>query len=105
MQLKSAEVSADVADTVDASSNLPRSQETRKSKTKKVKNYLRKCKGALSERLLEEDRRADLSRSRTSLYEDARTTSPEPQPSPEKKTPTKESKFHDEETEERDGLA
>ncbi|EZA60609.1 hypothetical protein X777_14635 [Ooceraea biroi] len=181
MQLKSAEVSADVADTVDASSNLPRSQETRKSKTKKVKNYLRKCKGALSKgdesvtekkrqenctswyledvstctshqeardepaekytefpegrfensvrelvenpstetlegnqvscsenlestpdvalaRLLEEDRRADLSRSRTSLYEDARTTSPEPQPSPEKKTPTKESKFHDEET-------
>lgn len=27
---------------------LPRSQETRKSKTKKVKSYLRKCKGALS---------------------------------------------------------
>ncbi|XP_053971308.1 uncharacterized protein LOC128872533 isoform X1 [Hylaeus volcanicus] len=29
-------------------STLPRSQETRKSKTKKVKSYLRKCKGALS---------------------------------------------------------
>ncbi|KAK2585711.1 hypothetical protein KPH14_010324 [Odynerus spinipes] len=28
--------------------NLPRSQETRKSKTKRVKSYLRKCKGALS---------------------------------------------------------
>lgn len=27
---------------------MPRSQETRKSKTKKVKSYLRKCKGALS---------------------------------------------------------
>ncbi|KOC67078.1 hypothetical protein WH47_11731, partial [Habropoda laboriosa] len=30
------------------SGTLPRSQETRKSKTKKVKSYLRKCKGALS---------------------------------------------------------
>jgi len=47
-QLKSAEaISADAADNVDGN-NLPRSQEIRKSKTKKVKNYLRKCKGALS---------------------------------------------------------
>ncbi|XP_076761909.1 uncharacterized protein LOC143429935 isoform X2 [Xylocopa sonorina] len=30
------------------SGTLPRTQETRKSKTKKVKSYLRKCKGALS---------------------------------------------------------
>ncbi|XP_043248649.1 uncharacterized protein LOC122395269 [Colletes gigas] len=30
------------------SGTLPRSQETRKSKTKKVRSYLRKCKGALS---------------------------------------------------------
>lgn len=45
-----------VGDTGEASSGeqqpeggtLPRSQETRKSKTKKVKSYLRKCKGALS---------------------------------------------------------
>ncbi|KAK1121427.1 hypothetical protein K0M31_010229 [Melipona bicolor] len=44
-----------VGDTGEASSEqqpeggtLPRSQETRKSKTKKVKSYLRKCKGALS---------------------------------------------------------
>ncbi|XP_012287309.1 uncharacterized protein LOC105703468 [Orussus abietinus] len=28
--------------------NLPRSHETRKSKTKRVKNYLKKCKGALT---------------------------------------------------------
>lgn len=38
-------ISVDTGDNVD---NLPRSQETRKSKTKKVKNYLKKCKGALS---------------------------------------------------------
>ncbi|KAK9310435.1 hypothetical protein QLX08_000196 [Tetragonisca angustula] len=44
-----------VGDTGEASSEqqpeggtLPRSQETRKSKTKKVKSYLRRCKGALS---------------------------------------------------------
>ncbi|KAI4503459.1 hypothetical protein M0802_001681 [Mischocyttarus mexicanus] len=34
--------------TDNADVNLPRSQETRKSKTKRVKSYLRKCKGALS---------------------------------------------------------
>lgn len=183
-RLKSTEVisAAEVADNVDTGNNLPRSQETRKSKTKKVKNYLRKCKGALSKgdetvterkrqenctswyledvststshqeardepserytefpeerldesvrepiedpatetvlersqascsknlegtpdealaRLLEEDRRADLSRSRTSLYEDARATSPELQRAPGEKTSTKESeRFHDEE--------
>nr|XP_050867484.1 uncharacterized protein LOC127071818 isoform X2 [Vespula vulgaris]XP_050867485.1 uncharacterized protein LOC127071818 isoform X2 [Vespula vulgaris]XP_050867486.1 uncharacterized protein LOC127071818 isoform X2 [Vespula vulgaris] len=38
--------SLDNADNGDV--NLPRSQETRKSKTKRVKSYLRKCKGALS---------------------------------------------------------
>lgn len=152
---------------------LPRSQETRKSKTKKVKSYLKKCKGALSKgdenvtekkrqenctswyledvptcasqqedhdeppekytefleerlekaardaepiedlapetleenfsrdenleetshealtRLLEEDRRAVLSRSRTSLYEDVRNVNPE-QPVSDEKIPTKE---------------
>ncbi|XP_015182077.1 PREDICTED: uncharacterized protein LOC107069348 isoform X3 [Polistes dominula] len=36
----------DTSDNTDI--NLPRSQETRKSKTKRVKSYLRKCKGALS---------------------------------------------------------
>ncbi|XP_014601576.1 PREDICTED: uncharacterized protein LOC106785530 isoform X1 [Polistes canadensis] len=36
----------DITDNTDI--NLPRSQETRKSKTKRVKSYLRKCKGALS---------------------------------------------------------
>lgn len=39
-------ISTDAGDNVD--NILPRSQETRKSKTKKVKSYLRKCKGALS---------------------------------------------------------
>lgn len=171
-------IPADASDNVDY--NLPRSQETRKSKTKKVKSYLKKCKGALSKgdesvtekrrqenctswyledvpacasqqedrdelpekytefpeerlegaardaepvedpapetlevcvsrgenleetphealaRLLEEDRRADLSRSRTSLYEDARNTNPE-QPVPDEKTLTKEPElFRDE---------
>lgn len=170
-------ISADAGDNVD--NHLPRSQETRKSKTKKVKSYLKKCKGALSKadesvtekrrqenctswyledvatcasqqenrdelpekytefpeerlegaardaepvegpasetleesfsrsenleetphealtRLLEEDRRADLSRSRTSLYEDARNVNPE-QPVSDEKTSTKESElFHD----------
>ncbi|KAL6261660.1 hypothetical protein P5V15_006748 [Pogonomyrmex californicus] len=162
----------DAADNTD--NILPRSQETRKSKTKKVKSYLKKCKGALSKgdesvtekkrqenctswyledvptcasqqedrdeppekytefpeerlegaardvelvedrafetleenfsrgenlgetphealtRLLEEDRRADLNRSRTSLYEDARDANSEQFISDEK-TPTKES--------------
>ncbi|XP_011697958.1 PREDICTED: uncharacterized protein LOC105455945 isoform X2 [Wasmannia auropunctata] len=170
--------SVDAGDNVD--NTLPRSQETRKSKTKKVKSYLKKCKGALSKgdesatekrrqencsswyledvpacasqqedrdelpekytefpeerleeaardappvedpapetleenfsrgenleksphealtRLLEEDRRADLSRSRTSLYEDARDASPE-QPVSDEKTPIKEPElFRDE---------
>lgn len=169
-------ISADASDNVD--NTLPRSQETRKSKTKKVKSYLKKCKGALSKgdesvtekrrqenctswyledvptcasqqedrdelpekytefpeerlegaardaepvedpasetleksfsrsenleetphealtRLLEEDRRADLSRSRTSLYEDARNVNLE-QPVSEE-TSTKEL-FRDEE--------
>jgi len=180
-QLKSpAEViSVDAGDNVD--STLPRSQETRKSKTKKVKSYLKKCKGALSKgdesvtdkrrqenctswylddvstcasqqedhdeplekytefpeerleeavrdvesvedpvpetleenflkgenfeetshdaltRLLEEDRRADLSRSRTSLYEDAKDANSEQSVSDEKIL-TKESElFRDEE--------
>lgn len=170
----------EVISSVDASDNtvdnaLPRSQETRKSKTKKVKSYLKKCKGALSKsdesatekrrqenctswyledvptcasqqedrdeppekytefpeerlegaardaepvedsleenfsrgenleetsrealiRLLEEDRRADLCRSRTSLYEDARDANQEQAISDEK---TKESElFRDEE--------
>ncbi|KAG7187725.1 hypothetical protein KM043_016779 [Ampulex compressa] len=35
-------------DAPDNADTLPRTQETRKSKTKKVKSYLRKCKGALS---------------------------------------------------------
>lgn len=39
-------ISVDAGDNVD--NTLPRSQETRKSKTKKVKSYLKKCKGALS---------------------------------------------------------
>jgi len=175
-QLKSAEaISADAADNVDGN-NLPRSQEIRKSKTKKVKNYLRKCKGALSKadetatekkrqenctswyledvstgtshqeardelperytefresrldesirepiedltieapqvscsenlestpdealaRLLEEDRRADVSSSKISLYEDARATSPELQPVLEEKTSREPERFHDE---------
>lgn len=170
-------ISADTSDNVDHT--LPRSQETRKSKTKKVKSYLKKCKGALSKgdesvtekrrqenctswyledvptcarqqedrdelpekytefpeerlegaardaepvedpasetlevsfsrgenldetphealtRLLEEDRRADLSR-RTSLYEDARNANPE-QPVSNEKTSTKEPElFRDE---------
>lgn len=161
-----------------ADNNLPRSQETRKSKTKKVKSYLRKCKGALSKgdenvtekrrqenctswyledvppcasnredrdesterytefpeerldrdvepvedpapetleaslskgenldktpdealaRLLEEDRRTDLNRSRTSLYEDAKDSGPE-QCAPDEKTPIKEpERFRDDE--------
>ncbi|XP_018360921.1 PREDICTED: uncharacterized protein LOC108759792 isoform X2 [Trachymyrmex cornetzi] len=172
-------ISVDAGDNVD--NTLPRSQETRKSKTKKVKSYLKKCKGALSKgdenvadkrrqenctswylddvptcvsqqedhdeppekytefpeerlkeavrdvesvedpvpetleenfsrgenleeiphdaltRLLEEDRRADLSRSRTSLYEDIKDGNPE-QPVSDEKTPTKESElFRDEE--------
>lgn len=172
-------ISIDASDNVD--NTLPRSQETRKSKTKKVKNYLKKCKGALSKgdenvtekrrqenctswyledvptcasqqedrdeppekytefpeerleraardaepvedpapetleenfsrdenleetshealtRLLEEDRRAALSRSRTSLYEDVRNANPEQSVSDEK-TPTKElESFRDEE--------
>jgi len=172
-------ISVDASDNVD--NTLPRSQETRKSKTKKVKSYLKKCKGALSKgdesvtekkrqenctswyledvptcasqqedrdellekytefpedrlketvrdaepvedpasesfeenfsrsknleeaahealtRLLEEDRRVDLSRSRTSLYEDARDVNPEQSVSDEK-TPTKEPDlFRDEE--------
>lgn len=43
-------VSGDPNETSEQPENgtLPRSQETRKSKTKKVKSYLRKCKGALS---------------------------------------------------------
>ncbi|KAH0948399.1 hypothetical protein HN011_002401, partial [Eciton burchellii] len=175
-QLKSAEaISADAADNADGN-NLPRSQEIRKSKTKKVKNYLRKCKGALSKadetatekkrqenctswyledvstgtshqeardelperytefresrldesirepiedltieapqvscsenlestpdealaRLLEEDRRADVSSSKISLYEDARATSPELQPVLEEKTSREPERFHDE---------
>lgn len=161
-----------------ADNTLPRSQETRKSKTKKVKSYLRKCKGALSKgdegvaekrrqenctswylddvapcasnrpenrdadrytefpeerlreqardlvpvedpapetlgtsppkganldetpdealaRLLEEDRRADLNRSRTSLYEDAKDSE---QCAPDEKTPIKEpERFRDDE--------
>jgi len=178
MQLKSAEpISADAVDNADGN-NLPRSQEIRKSKTKKVKNYLRKCKGALSKadetvtekkrqenctswyledvstgtshqetrdelperytefrenrldesirepiedptieplrvsrsenlegtpdealtRLLEEDRRADVSSSRISLYEDARTASPELQPALEEKTSRESEGFHDEAT-------
>ncbi|XP_071560266.1 uncharacterized protein [Temnothorax nylanderi] len=173
-------ISVDASDNVD--NTLPRSQETRKSKTKKVKSYLKKCKGALSKgdenvtekrrqenctswyledvatcasqqedrdeppekytefseerlkgaardaepvedpasetleenssrgenleetphealtRLLEEDRRADLSRSRTSLYEDARDANPEQNPVSDEKTPTKEPEpFRDEE--------
>lgn len=172
-------ISVDASDNVD--NTLPRSQEIRKSKTKKVKSYLKKCKGALSKgdesvtekrrqenctswyledvptctsqqedrdeppekytefpeerlegaardaefvedpvpetleenfsrgenleetphealtRLLEEDHRADLSRSRTSLYEDARDANPEQSVSDEK-TPTKKSElFCDEE--------
>lgn len=172
-------IPVDASDNVD--NTLPRSQETRKSKTKKVKSYLKKCKGALSKgdesvtekrrqenctswyledvptcasqqedrdeppekytefpeerlegaardaelvedpvpetleenfsrgenleeiphealtRLLEEDRRADLSRSRTSLYEDARDANSE-QPVSDEKTPTKKSElFRDEE--------
>lgn len=183
MQLKSAEVITETGDNANnVGNNLPRSQEIRKSKKKKVKNYLRKCKGALSKgdessvtekkrqenctswyledastctshqeicdepperytefaegrlersvhksfkeepamletleasqvpcsenleatpdealsRLLEEDRRADLSRSRTSLYDDARATSPEAQPVLKEKMPTKESERHEE---------
>lgn len=169
-------ISVDASDNVD--NTLPRSQETRKSKTKKVKSYLKKCKGALSKgdenvtdkrrqenctswylddvptcasqqedhdeppekytefpeerleeavepaedpvpetleenflrdenleetphealtRLLEEDRRADLSRSKTSLYEDVKDANSE-QPVSDEKTPTKESElFRDEE--------
>lgn len=174
-------IAADASDNADNA--LPRSQETRKSKTKKVKSYLKKCKGALSKgdesvtekrrqenctswyledvptcasqqedrddppekytefpeerlegaaraakpvqdpapetleenfsrgenleetphealtRLLEEDRRTDLSRSRTSLYEDANTdVNPEQPVSDEKTTIKKEPElFRDEE--------
>ncbi|KZC04914.1 hypothetical protein WN55_09713 [Dufourea novaeangliae] len=42
------EVPTDVSEPPESGSTLPRNQESRKSKTKKVKNYLRKCKGALS---------------------------------------------------------
>lgn len=169
-------ISADAADST-ADNNLPRSQETRKSKTKRVKSYLRKCKGALTKgdesvaekrrqenctswyledapncathrrerdesterytefseerleqsepvedpapetldesfskvenredtpdaalaRLLEEDRRADLNRSRTSLYEDAKDSSGlEQRACSEEKTLIKEpERFHD----------
>ncbi|KYN04373.1 hypothetical protein ALC62_05139 [Cyphomyrmex costatus] len=167
-------ISVDAGDNVDNS--LPRSQETRKSKTKKVKSYLKKCKGALSKgdenvtekrrqenctswylddvptcanqqedcdeppekytefseerleeavhdvesvedpipdtleehflrgenleeiqhvaltSLLEENRRAELSRSRTSLYEDAKDVNSE-HPVSDEKTPTKELEF------------
>ncbi|OAD59471.1 hypothetical protein WN48_08634 [Eufriesea mexicana] len=41
-------ITVDESSEVPESGTLPRSQETRKSKTKKVKSYLRKCKGALS---------------------------------------------------------
>lgn len=176
-------ISAGAGDNAD--NTLPRSQETRKSKTKKVKNYLRKCKGALSKadenvaekrrqenctswyledvpacmssregrdesaerytefseerleqdpvlepvenpasvtleaslardenpdetpdetpdealaRLLEEDRRADLNRSRTSLYEDAKDAGPEQCARDDDKNPTKEpERFHEDE--------
>ncbi|XP_070518048.1 pleckstrin homology domain-containing family G member 4B isoform X2 [Cardiocondyla obscurior] len=172
-------ISVDASENVDHT--LPRSQETRKSKTKKVKSYLKKCKGALSKgdesvtekkrqecctswyledvpacasqqedrdepsekytefpeerlegaacaaesvedpapetleenfsrgenleetshealaRLLEEDRRADLSRSRTSLYEDVGYVNSERSAS-DRKTSTKEPEvFRDEE--------
>lgn len=174
-------ISADAGGDNAADNNLPRSQETRKSKTKKVKNYLRKCKGALSKgdenatekrrqenctswyledvptcasshrqdrdesaerytefpeertlertrdaepvedtasealdesaartenreatpdealaRLLAEDRKADLNRSRTSVYEDARESSLERCVRSEDKTPIEESdRFRD----------
>lgn len=46
LKLTTEATSVDTGDNVN--NILPRSQETRKSKTKKVKSYLRKCKGALS---------------------------------------------------------
>ncbi|CAL7935501.1 unnamed protein product [Xylocopa violacea] len=41
-------IATDTGEASEHSGTLPRTQETRKSKTKKVKSYLRKCKGALS---------------------------------------------------------